>query len=235
MTTQRRDDRLPVKLAVHYRTQGAFLVSYTVNLSKGGIFLESSTPLPVGTQVTLRIDVPGTGAFELVGRVAWIRQRSPDGMPDGMGIQLMPIDESYGEAIDNMVESFLGLTVLVLAGQQERISLYSRYVRSILSCDIVEAGSLADAEVPLGTGPDLLILDIDRAVDMSARTVADLRARTDLEADMPIIFLAADLRARELAREAGAAEVLESPPSFATLQAAVIRTLSRPSVDKSPP
>lgn len=228
MTSQRRDDRLPVKLEVHYRTQGAFLVSYTVNLSKGGIFLESSTPLPIGTEVSLRLEVPGAGTLDLVGQVAWVRQRAPDGLPDGMGIQLRPIDDRYGEAIDRMVEAFLGLTVLVLAGQQDRISLLSRYVRSILSCEILEATSLAAAEIPLGTGPDLLILDVDRAADMSASTIEELRAREDLEVGMPIIFLAADLRTRELARAAGAEEVLEAPPSFAALQAAVIRTLSRP-------
>ena len=38
----RRQPRLPISLEVAYRTAGAFLVSYSINLSKGGIFLETS-------------------------------------------------------------------------------------------------------------------------------------------------------------------------------------------------
>src|SRR6185312_3272044 len=105
MSSQRKDSRLPAQLEVAYRTQGAFLVSYSVNLSKGGIFLESKTPLPIGTDVQLRLEVPDAGgAFDLVGQVAWVRQASPDGLPDGMGIQLRDLDERYGETIDRMVE-----------------------------------------------------------------------------------------------------------------------------------
>ena len=48
MTDDRRQPRLPIQLKVAYRTTGAFLVAYSVNLSKGGIFLETPTPLEVG-------------------------------------------------------------------------------------------------------------------------------------------------------------------------------------------
>jgi uncharacterized protein (TIGR02266 family) len=223
MSVPRRDSRLPAKLAISYRTQGAFLVAYSVNLSKGGIFLESSAPLPVGTEVTLRLDVPDVGAFDLIGQVAWVRQASPDGLPDGMGIQLRELDERYGGLIDRMVQDFVGLTVLVLAGSQDRLGLLGRYVRSIMSCEILEATSLAEAADALASAPDLVVVDTERAPDLGPSAVDDIKRR-----GTPVILLAGDLRTRELAKQAGADEVLETPPSFAALQAAVIRTLSRP-------
>jgi len=223
-TPPRRDERFPVKLAVSYRTQGAFLVSYSVNLSRGGIFIETATPMPVGTEVTLRLEVPDAGSFDLVGQVAWVRDAAPDGMPIGMGVQLHELDERYGAAIDRMVQDFVGLTVLVLAGAQERLALLGRYVRSIISCEVLEAMTLEEADAALAADPDLVIVDVERSASLSARSIDNIKQRTQA----PVILLAGDLRTRELGKSAGADEVLETPPSFSVLQGAVIRTLSRP-------
>jgi uncharacterized protein (TIGR02266 family) len=225
VSAKRRDDRVPARLQVAFRTAGAFLVSYSVNLSRGGIFIETATPLPVGTDLTLQLEVPGAGAFELVGQVAWVRQGSPDGFPDGLGIKLQELDARYGAAIDHLVQAFVGHTVLLLAGSQERIALLARYVRSIISCEILEALSYEEAGAAIAAEPDLVLLDLERASHLSTQTVDRLKADAP---GTPVILLAADLRARELGRLAGADEILEAPPSFQALQAAVIRTLSRP-------
>ena len=89
--------RVPIPLEVEYRTAGAFLVSYSVNLSKGGIFIETNTPLEPGSTSARSFDVPGAGTLEVEGVVAWVRTGSPDGLPDGMGIQFERLDERYGE------------------------------------------------------------------------------------------------------------------------------------------
>jgi uncharacterized protein (TIGR02266 family) len=233
MSSQRKDSRLPAKLEVAYRTQGAFLVSYSVNLSKGGIFLESTTPLPVGTEVTLRLDVPHAGAFDLVGQVAWVRQASPDGLPAGMGIQLHGLDERYGELIDRMVQDFTGLTVLVISEAPERLSLLARYVRSSMTCEILEATNILEVDNAIKAAPDLVVLDVDsgpgrRPSSLGVTTIDGIKRQPGDAGATPVILLAGDLRTRELGKQAGADEVLEAPPSFATLQAAIVRTLSRP-------
>src|SRR5688572_25461880 len=102
----RRDPRLPISLRVQYRTQGAFLVAYSVNLSKGGIFLETQRPLEIGARVSLAFQVPGLGALEVEGIVAWVRVGSADGLPDGMGVQFEALDEKHGGRIDEMVRGF---------------------------------------------------------------------------------------------------------------------------------
>ena len=225
MDHQRRDARLPISLKVEYRTAGAFLVAYSVNLSKGGIFLETSTPLDVGEKVSLSFEVPGSGELVVEGVVTWIRRGSQDGLPDGMGVQFERLDEKHGEQIDSMVGSFVGLHVLVVAASADRLSLLGRYVRSIVSCDIVEATKLEIAEVALDQEPDLIIVDLDVRPDLGMQTIARARKRP---VQMPIILLAGDARRRDAGKAAGADEALATPPSFHDLQAAVVRTLSRP-------
>ena len=133
MAADRRQPRLPISLEVQYRTAGAFLVSYSVNLSKGGLFLETNTPLEPGEHVSLSFDVPGVGPLEAEGVVAWVRTGSPDGLPDGMGIQFDALDARYGEIIDELVRDFVGLTVLVIAASPDRLALIGRYVRAIIA------------------------------------------------------------------------------------------------------
>ena len=225
----RRQPRLPISLEVAYRTAGAFLVSYSINLSKGGIFLETATPLEVGEHVTLRFDVPGVGPLEVVGTVAWVRAGSHDGLPDGMGIQFDQLDQQYGEVIDEMVRSFVGLTVLVIAASPDRLALIGRYVRSIITCDIIEAINASVAEVALEQGPDLVVVDLDLLPEMGLRCIRAAKERAASQSHpTPVILLAGDVRVRTAGKSAGADEALATPPSYHELQAAVIRMLSRP-------
>jgi uncharacterized protein (TIGR02266 family) len=230
MTTDRRQPRLPIKLEVEYRTAGAFLVSYSVNLSKGGVFLETGTPLPVGSQLQLAFEVPGAGALEVTGVVAWVRQGSFDGLPDGMGVQFENLDEQYGGLIDGLVRNFIGLTVLVVAASPDRLSLLARYVRSIISCEILEATDEPVAEVALEGGPDLVVVDLDLRSELGMKTILAAKARdAAINHSTPVIILAGSAEARAQGKAAGADESLATPPSFQELQAAVIKTLSRPS------
>jgi uncharacterized protein (TIGR02266 family) len=225
----RRLPRLPISLEVAYRTAGAFLVSYSVNLSKGGIFLETQSPLEPGESVTLKFEVPGEGPIEVEGVVAWVRSNDPTGLPNGMGIQFAELDARYGEVIDEMVRSFVGLTVLVVAASPDRLALIGRYVRSIIACEIVEATNAAVAEVALEESPDLVVVDLDLQPEMGLRCVRAAKAHAAaLESPTPVITLAGNQRVRDAGKSAGADEGLATPPSYHELQAAVIRTLSRP-------
>ena len=71
--TDRVYDRVPLSLEVEYRTAGAFLVAYTSNLSKGGLFIDTDAPLGTGTELLLRFTIPGAGPIEVRGVAAWVR------------------------------------------------------------------------------------------------------------------------------------------------------------------
>ena len=228
--SDRRQPRLPISLEVAYRTAGAFLVSYSINLSKGGIFIETTDPLEPGEHVTLRFAVPGAGELEVVGIVAWVRTGNVDGLPDGMGVQFDTLDAHYGDVIDEMVRNFVGVTVLVVAASQDRLALIGRYIRSIIACEIVEATNASVAEVALEQVPDLVVVDLDVKPEMGLRCIRAAKAHATREQQStPVILLAGDAGIRQAGKHAGAEEALATPPSYHDLQAAVIRTLSRPS------
>jgi uncharacterized protein (TIGR02266 family) len=230
MSPERRQPRIPLQVKVQYRTAGAFLVAYSVNLSKGGIFLETANPLTIGEHVSLAFEVPGAGQLSVEGVVIWVRKGSPDGLPDGMGVQFEQLDAQYGDRIDGMVRTFIGLTVLVVAASPDRLALIGRYVRSIIACDIVEGKDATLAEVALEQAPDLVIVDLDVRPEIGMHVIEVAKTPKGPEGGRtpPVILLAGDPQARALGKEAGADEALATPPSYYDLHAAVIRTLSRP-------
>lgn len=229
MGDSQRDHRLHprvrVSLAVSYRTTGSFLVAYSVNLSKGGVFIEAP-PLPVGTQVHLEIELPGAHRIGVDGTVAWVRGEADGQHPVGMGVRFgRDLDEAIGEHIDRLAAGFQGLEILVVAGSAEQRALLGRYIHGVLDCETVEADCRATAEVVLADGIDLAVIDLDTTgidgmeVLMLARTGAS---------PTPTIALANDPEGQQWARRRGVDQVLPAPPSFADLQAAMIAALARP-------
>lgn len=91
----RASPRASARLRIHYGagTQ-RLLVDYSVNLSTGGVFIESGAVLPVETPLTLEFLLPGERAIRCRGRVAWVndpqRPVSP-GLPPGMGVQFLDL------------------------------------------------------------------------------------------------------------------------------------------------
>jgi uncharacterized protein (TIGR02266 family) len=223
--TARRQTRVPVQLEVEYRGTGSFLVAYSTNLSKGGLFLQSDTPLAVGSGLKLRLHVPEIAepiALEAV--VAWVREPgSPEGYPPGMGLEFGPLEARYGNVIDHIVATFQGLRLLVVAPPGHARTLVARYLRSIVSCEVLE---LAREDVYRPTPPqtDLTVVDLDALGDNDVEMVR--ATRSVLRA--PVVALSALEATRQAARDAGAEDALTSPPPFAELQASVIRVLSRP-------
>jgi type IV pilus assembly protein PilZ len=226
--SDRQHERIGLALEVSYRTAGAFLVSYSVNLSKGGIFLETNTPLPIGTELGLRFNVPGVdGTIDVRGVVAWVRAVAADDRPPGMGVEFENLDGRYGAIIDHIVAGFSGLRVLVMAKQAPTRALLSRGVRSILSAaDVVEAADADAAEAACAKGPDLAVIDLDES---DADGLLTLRlAKRSATHPIPVIVTARDVDARRRARDLGADENLPSPPALPELQQAIVRALGRP-------
>jgi uncharacterized protein (TIGR02266 family) len=223
-TGERKHVRAPIQLSVSYRTTGAFLVAYTVNLSKGGIFVEAE-PLAVGTEVHLKLAMPEEGPLDVVGVVTWVRPAgNPDGLPVGMGIMFSSmLDEKHGEVIDRVVSGFEGLEILLM-GSTDRRALLSRYAASILSCETVEVDSRDTAATVLDEKVDLAIIDLDTSGPDGLEVVRLARAGSP---PTPIIVLASEPDQQQWARDQGVDQVVRAPPTFNELQGAVISALSR--------
>lgn len=222
---RRQHPRYPASLAVCYRTTGSFLLSYSVNLSKGGIFIEAP-PLPMGTQVQLLIEIPGT-QVPVDAVVTWARTKGEPGRPIGMGLEFVrSVDDTFGIFIDALASNFEGLGILVLANMERR-ALLVRYIQSVVDCDSIDTDSIDTAEVMLAEGVDLVVVDMDTT---GAGGMEIIQRALTLVPSPPVIALAGDDEAREWARKRGVDQVLPAPPPFPELQTAIIRALSRPVV-----
>src|SRR3954451_1283832 len=86
-----RAPRLEYELPVAYRTVSGFVTDWAVNISRGGLFINTQKPLPVGTNVKLIVSLPGTEfPFDLAGRVTRINEThvAPNQVP-GMAIEFV--------------------------------------------------------------------------------------------------------------------------------------------------
>jgi uncharacterized protein (TIGR02266 family) len=102
----RRANRLQHELLVAYRTVDGFITDWAVNISRGGIFINTRNPLAVGTTVRLIISLPDTAfPFDLSGRVTRVSEfDNPSNQVPGMGIEFIDVDEDKRARIERFVE-----------------------------------------------------------------------------------------------------------------------------------
>ncbi len=103
---KRRAERLHHAIPVAYKSVGSFLSDWATNISRGGIFINTRKPLPVGTPVKILIQLPGA-AFpcELAGRVTRVAESDDHASTvPGMAIEFTEVEDSRRREIDAFVE-----------------------------------------------------------------------------------------------------------------------------------
>jgi myo-inositol-1(or 4)-monophosphatase len=107
-TSERRGfRRAELKMAITYQSGEEFKTDYTQNLSEGGLYVQTSTPLPVGTKLEVDLAVPSLQQpLKIQGLVVWAQQasRGGRGVP-GMGIQFLAMEPADRELIARLVAS----------------------------------------------------------------------------------------------------------------------------------
>lgn len=58
-TERRADLRRPIELKVEYKRLNTFFADYTKNISRGGTFIKTARPLPIGTEFLFKLFIPG--------------------------------------------------------------------------------------------------------------------------------------------------------------------------------
>ncbi|HEX7842474.1 MAG TPA: TIGR02266 family protein [Kofleriaceae bacterium] len=224
--SDREYDRIPYSVQVEFRTASSFLVAYSVNLSRGGMFIETDSEVPAGVLLALDLHVPGAGLLQLIGVVAWRRGAdSPDG-PAGLGVEFQDVAPQLGSAIDKLVSSFQGVQILVLSGDRQDRTTLARSIKSIIStAEVLQAADAAVAATLLTSEIDVAIVDVDFDPEGALTT---LRAAQQLSPKVPTVAITANPHLRELAKAAGADELASNPPPFGELQVVLVRALSKP-------
>lgn len=102
---KRKALRLHHEIPVAYRTVGSFLTDWATNISRGGLFINTRKPLPVGTDVKILVQLPGTAfPYQLEGRVTRVTEfDNHANMVPGMGVEFTSVDEPKRREIDAFV------------------------------------------------------------------------------------------------------------------------------------
>jgi type IV pilus assembly protein PilZ len=101
---------MAIELTVEYKRLNAFFADYTKNIGRGGTFIATSKPLPIGTEFAFRLVIPTLPEpLRLRGRVQWIvgAEDASDEQPAGMGIGFLYDSEAERERVAGVVEQLM--------------------------------------------------------------------------------------------------------------------------------
>ncbi len=102
---RRIHDRYPVTWAVDCQTEETFLYAFITNISELGIFVKTTEPLALGTELALSFAPPGKEPFKLRGAVAWINPARIGDSNPGMGIRFLDLTLEERERIVDVVKT----------------------------------------------------------------------------------------------------------------------------------
>ena len=97
---RRGSPRVVLGIPIQYRFGNTIAAALTLNLSRGGIAIRTTSPLESGAKIRVRLRLPGSRRdIDAEGRVAWSDRRV------GMGIQFESVDSESQTAIDEFVDA----------------------------------------------------------------------------------------------------------------------------------
>src|SRR5437764_6981487 len=109
-----KDTRGPVNLRIKFRSESSqqFSERYGVDVSRGGIFIRTREPRPVGTRLKLDFQLGDTAPlFQGDGTVVWIREHdaSRAGVTPGMGVRFDRLTPESQTTLDTILEEKIRL------------------------------------------------------------------------------------------------------------------------------
>ena len=105
---RRSDPRVPISLKVEYKRLNSFFADYTKNISRGGTFIRTANPLPIGTEFIFELVIPTLEApLKLRGKVQWTVAPGADDEEPGMGIGFVWETEAERLRISTTVERLM--------------------------------------------------------------------------------------------------------------------------------
>jgi len=105
---RRVEPRRPIELKVEYKRLNTFFADYTKNISRGGTFIKTRRPLPIGTEFLFKLFVPGRAEpLTIHGEVQRIVDEAP-GEDQGMAIKFVYREGDPQDAIARAVEGMMG-------------------------------------------------------------------------------------------------------------------------------
>ena len=106
---RRESVRVPARLRVAFQSDGEIRESLMQNISRGGLFISTTEPLPFGTKVEIRVHTEESGENIDVKAEVASHIAGPGLMNEdlGMGVRFIELNESQAKAIDELYEHSL--------------------------------------------------------------------------------------------------------------------------------
>ncbi len=95
-----------VRLQLRYPDEEVFLQRFAPNVTRGGIFLASRNPFPVGTVIGFEVSLlQGAPLLAGTGKVAWVREFNPQEpqRAHGMGVQFLVVAPACRPVLDRLL------------------------------------------------------------------------------------------------------------------------------------
>jgi uncharacterized protein (TIGR02266 family) len=107
---KRKSTRLHHEIPVAYRSVGSFLTDWATNISQGGLFINTRSPLPVGTEVRILIQLPGEPkAAAIEGKVTRVTEYdNHHNLVPGMGVEFMALGSDRRAELERFVQRLRG-------------------------------------------------------------------------------------------------------------------------------
>src|ERR1700749_3884110 len=102
---QRRATRVPLEVEVTLESDHNFFTGVANNLSEGGIFIATTNPPAVGSEVGFELLLGGE-RFLMMGTVRWVRDEraASSGAPAGCGVKWGHLEDGAIEAIHPFID-----------------------------------------------------------------------------------------------------------------------------------
>lgn len=103
--------RVPIQLLVDYKAEGHYLFDFCRDLSSGGVFIQTKTPLNTGSDIELTFTIPDSKeTLNTKGKVIWVQGavENREDLQPGMGVQFDAFSESQRVLLDKFVSRYHG-------------------------------------------------------------------------------------------------------------------------------
>ena len=96
---ERESPRQPCRLTVDYANQDATGIEHILDISTGGVFIETHASMALGQELTLKFSLPDSAeTFEVKGKIIWSD-------PKGIGVKFIEIGQQEVDKIKSYLES----------------------------------------------------------------------------------------------------------------------------------
>lgn len=96
-----------VRIQLRYPDEATFIQRFSPNVTRGGIFLASRTPLPVNTVIGFEVALlQGPALLRGTGKVTWVREFNPNEpqRAHGMGVQFIQVAQRCRPLLEKLLE-----------------------------------------------------------------------------------------------------------------------------------